>query len=33
MSALLRTSQPYLVSPLSGHGKVESVLSFVATRR
>lgn len=29
----LRTSQPYLVSPLSGHGKVEAVLSFVATRR
>jgi SAM-dependent methyltransferase/uncharacterized protein YbaR (Trm112 family) len=28
-----RASQPYLVSPLSGHGKVESVLSFVATRR
>jgi len=25
-------SQPYLVSPLSGHGKVEAVLSFVATR-
>jgi hypothetical protein len=28
-----RASQPYLVSPLSGTGRVESVLSFVATRR
>lgn len=28
-----RSSQPYLVSPLSGTGRVESVLSFVATRR
>jgi SAM-dependent methyltransferase len=28
-----RSSQPYLVSPLSGGGRVESVLSFVATRR
>jgi hypothetical protein len=26
-------SMPYLVSPLSGHGKVESVLSFAASRR
>lgn len=25
-------SMPYLVSPLSGHGKVEAVLSFAATR-
>jgi threonine dehydrogenase-like Zn-dependent dehydrogenase len=27
-----RTSQRYLVSPLTGNGKIESVLSFVATR-
>jgi SAM-dependent methyltransferase len=27
-----RTSQRYLVSPLTGNGKLESVLSFVATR-
>lgn len=27
-----RTSQQYLVSPLTGNGKIESVLSFVATR-
>jgi hypothetical protein len=27
-----RVSQPYLVSPVSGNGKLESVLSFVATR-
>jgi carnosine N-methyltransferase len=27
-----RTSQHYLVSPLSGNGKIESVLSFVAKR-
>jgi len=26
------SSQPYLVSPLSGHGKVEAVLSFLAER-
>lgn len=26
-----RASQPYLVSPLSGHGKLEAVLSFRAT--
>lgn len=28
-----RTSQRYLVSPLTGNGRIESVLSFVATRR
>lgn len=28
-----RTSQRYLVSPLTGNGKIESVLSFTATRR
>ena len=28
-----RTSQRYLVSPLTGNGKIESVLSFIATRR
>jgi hypothetical protein len=28
-----RTSQRYLVSPLTGNGKIESVLSFMATRR
>jgi hypothetical protein len=28
-----RASLPYLVSPLSGTGKVESVLSFAASRR
>ncbi len=27
-----QASLPYLVSPLSGHGRVESVLSFAATR-
>ncbi len=27
-----RSSQPYLVSPLTGNGKLESVLSFVAVR-
>jgi hypothetical protein len=27
-----RTSQRYLVSPLTGNGKLESVLSFIATR-
>ena len=28
-----RRSHRYLVSPLTGNGKIESVLSFVATRR
>jgi len=28
-----RTSQRYLASPLTGNGKIESVLSFVASRR
>jgi hypothetical protein len=28
-----RSSQRYLASPLTGNGKIESVLSFVATRR
>jgi hypothetical protein len=28
-----RTSQRYLVSPLTGNGKIESVLSFIAVRR
>jgi hypothetical protein len=27
-----RVSMPYLVSPLSGSGKIEAVLSFVARR-